>query len=257
MTRNPDPGAPLPATATTTAPPLRLTGAQALVNVLLAEGVDTVFGIVGGKLSPLFHALSREPRIRFIGVRHEAAGPMMAAAVHAGTGRLAVAVGELGPGGLNLAAGLGVAFNNNLPLLAITTNQHRAAAYPHTGVFMDLDTVAVTRPLTKWNAVVNDARRMPELARRAFREALGGRRAGAWTFRRTCWASAGSALKCDGSSSLPGATAPRKGHARRRRRWTRGGAAAARLARRPLLVGGGGVVAAGAATALRARSPTA
>ena len=70
---------------------------------------------------------------------------------------------------------LGVAFNNNLPLLAITTNQHRAAAYPHSGMFMDLDTRAVLAPLTKWNAVVHDPRRMPELVRRAFREALSGR----------------------------------------------------------------------------------
>jgi thiamine pyrophosphate-dependent acetolactate synthase large subunit-like protein len=85
---------------------------------------------------------------------------------------MAVALGEMGPGGLNLASGLGVAFNNNLPLLAITTNQHRAASYPHSGMFMDLDTVAVTKPITKWNAVVHDARRMPELVRRAFREAL-------------------------------------------------------------------------------------
>ena len=52
---------------------------------------------------------------------------MMAAAVYAGSGRVAVALGEMGPGGLNLASGIGVAFNNNLPLLAITTNQHRAA----------------------------------------------------------------------------------------------------------------------------------
>ena len=66
-------------------------------------------------------------------------------------------------------------FNNNLPLLAITTNQHRAAAYPHSGMFMDLDTRAVFAPLTKWNAVVHDPRRMPELVRRAFREALSGR----------------------------------------------------------------------------------
>ena len=100
---------------------------------------------------------------------------MMAAAVYAGSGRMAVALGEMGPGGLNLAAGEGVAFNNNLPLLAVTTNQHRAAAYPHSGMFMDLDTRAVLAPLTKWNAVVHDPRRIPELVRRAFREALSGR----------------------------------------------------------------------------------
>jgi thiamine pyrophosphate-dependent acetolactate synthase large subunit-like protein len=154
---------------------LNLTGAQALVRVLQAEGIGFVFGIVGGKLAPLIHAISQQPSIRYVGVRHEAAGPMMAAAVHAGSGRMAVALGEMGPGGLNLASGMGVAFGNNLPLLAITTNQHRAAAYPHSGMFMDLDTRAVMAPITKWNATVIDARRIPELARRAFREALGGR----------------------------------------------------------------------------------
>jgi thiamine pyrophosphate-dependent acetolactate synthase large subunit-like protein len=154
---------------------LQLTGAQALVAALAAENVGHVFGIVGGKLTPLLHAIANQRGMRFMGVRHEAAGPMMAAAMHAGSGRMAVALGEMGPGGLNMASGMGVAFNNNLPLLAITTNQHRAAAYPHSGMFMDMDTKAVLAPLTKWNAVVHDARRIPELVRTAFREALGGR----------------------------------------------------------------------------------
>src|SRR5437763_7151749 len=154
---------------------LQLTGAQALVRTLLAEQVRHVYGIVGGKLAPLLHAISEQPGVRFLGVRHEASGAIMAAASYAGGGGMAVALGEMGPGGLNLASGLGVAFGNNLPLLAITTNQHRAAAYPHNGMFMDLDTVAVTKPITKWNAVVHDARRLPELVRRAFREALSGR----------------------------------------------------------------------------------
>ena len=154
---------------------MNLTGAQALVRVLAAERVSFAFGVVGGKLAPLLHAIRGEQSIRYIGVRHEAAGPMMAAAVFAGSGCMAVALGEMGPGGLNLASGVGTALNNNLAVLLITTNQHRAAAYPHGGMFMDLDTVAVLRPLTKWNAVVHDPRRMPELVRRAFREALSGR----------------------------------------------------------------------------------
>src|SRR5215218_8700983 len=136
-----------------------MNGAQVLVRLLLAEQVRDVYGIVGGKLGPLLHAISQHEQLRFLGVRHEAAGPMMAAAAFAGSGQIAVALGEMGPGGLNLASALGVAFNNNLPLLAITTNQHRAASYPHVGVFMDLDTRAVTAPLTKWNAVVQDGRR--------------------------------------------------------------------------------------------------
>ncbi|MDA7417303.1 thiamine pyrophosphate-binding protein [Xenophilus arseniciresistens] len=154
---------------------IQLTGAQALVRILANEGVGHVYGLVGGKLSPLLHAIAQQPGLRFIGTRHEAAGPMMAAATFAATGQLALAVAEMGPGGLNMVSGLGVAFNNQLPLLALTTNQHRAAAYPHSGMFMDLDTVAASRPVTKWNAVVHDARRMPELVRRALREALSGR----------------------------------------------------------------------------------
>jgi acetolactate synthase-1/2/3 large subunit len=152
-----------------------MNGAQALVRCLAAEQVGFAFGIASGKLTPLLHALSQTPEIRFVGLRHEAAGAMMAAAVFAGTGRVAVALGEMGPGGLNLASGAGVAFNNNLAALLITTNQHRAAAYPHRGMFMDMDTRAVLAPLTKWNAVVNDPRRVPELVRSAFREALSGR----------------------------------------------------------------------------------
>jgi len=106
-------------------PTLRLTGGEVLVRLLQAEGVRDAFGVVGGKLAPLLHALSRSP-IGFCGVRHEASAAIMAAAVQAGCGRLALALGEMGPGGLNLAAGAGVAFNNHLPALFVTSNQHRA-----------------------------------------------------------------------------------------------------------------------------------
>lgn len=152
-----------------------LTGAEAIVRLLAAEGVRCVFGIVGGKLAPLLHALARERRLRFVGMRHEAAASMAAAGWQAATGELAVAIGEMGPGGLNLASGLGIAQANHLPLLAITTNQHRMAAYPHRGMFMDLDARAVFAPLVKWNAVVHEGQRLPELVRRALREALSGR----------------------------------------------------------------------------------
>ncbi len=153
----------------------QLSGAQALVKCLKAESVSWVYGIVGGKLAPLMHAISLEPSLRFVGVRHEGVAPMMAAIHYASGDSVAVALGEMGPGSLNLASGMGGALANHLPLLAITTNQHRAASYPHKGMFMDLDTKAVFAPLTRWNAVVHDARRIPELVRTAFREALGSK----------------------------------------------------------------------------------
>jgi thiamine pyrophosphate-dependent acetolactate synthase large subunit-like protein len=229
---------------------IRLTGAQALVRVLAGERVPFVFGIVGGKLAPLIHAISQQPSIRYVGVRHEAVGPMMAAAIHAGSGRMAVALGEMGPGGLNLASGMGVAFNNNLPLLAITTNQHRAAAYPHSGMFMDMDTRAVLAPLTKWNAVVHDARRMPELARRAFREALGGR-PGPVHLDVPQDVLSGVCEFADDEFDL----APKRYRAMLGPRPAAESVAQAvallRAAKRPLIVAGGGVVASGAADAVR------
>ncbi|HET7834544.1 MAG TPA: thiamine pyrophosphate-binding protein [Variovorax sp.] len=228
----------------------RLTAAQALVRLLAIEQVPFAFGIVGGKLAPLMHALSQQQAVRFVGVRHEASAPMMAAAVHAGSGRMAVAVGEMGPGGLNLASGMGVALNNNLPLLAVTTNQHRAAAYPHSGMFMDLDTKAVFAPLTKWNAVVHDPRRLPELVRRAFREALSGR-PGPVHLDIPQDVLAATADYPDDEFALPperyrATLGPRPAAESVAR-----AAALLRAARRPLLVAGGGVVTSGAVDAVR------
>lgn len=229
---------------------IELTGAQALVRLLRAEQVRHVYGIVGGKLAPLLAAIAQEPQLRFLGVRHEGVAPMMAAAAHLGSGELAVALGEMGPGGLNLASGLGVAFNDNLPLLAITTNQHRAACYPHGGMFMDLDAVAVTRPITKWNAVVGDARRLPELVRRAMREALGGRPGPVHldipqdVLSQAC-------TFADDEFDLAPAHYRASGRCRPDAQGVADAVALLRQARRPLVVAGGGVVAAEAANELR------
>jgi len=234
-----------------------MTGAQALVHALAAEGVRHVFGVVGGKFAPFLHALSQQDGIRYVGLRHEAAGPMMAAAMHAGGGPMAVALGEMGPGGLNLASGVGGAFNNRQPLLALTTNQHRAAAYPGRGMFMDLDTKAVFAPVTKWNAVVHDVRRIPQLVRTAFREALSGRPGPVHLDIPQDVLAAPVAFAADEFELTPAQT---RGPQRLRPAAADVAAAVAllRAARRPLLVAGGGVVASGdeAAAALRRLAAT-
>jgi acetolactate synthase-1/2/3 large subunit len=230
---------------------LTMTGAEAMVRAILAEDVSQVFGLVGGKLAPLLKAIAAEPRLTFTGVRHEAAAAMMAAGYAAGTGRVALALGEMGPGTLNLVSGLGTAFNNNLPVLAITTNQHRAAAYPHVGMFMDLDALAVSRPITKWNAVVHDPRRIPDLARRAFREALSGRQG-------PVHLDVPQDVLATPVTFGPDAfdLEPAQYRAVTRARPDRAGVAAAAAllagARRPLIVAGGGVVASDAAPQVRA-----
>ena len=241
----------LPARRLRAAPtrPLVLTGAQTLVRLLQAEAVPMAFGVVGGKLAPLLHAIAQSG-LPFLGVRHEAAASMMAAAVFAGTGRVAVAMGEMGPGGLNLASGAGVAFNNHLAALLLTTNQTRAAAYPHQGMFMDMDTRAVLAPLTKWNAVVSDPRRLPELVRTALREALSGRPGPVHLDIHQDVLGASVTWRSDEFELEPGhyrsLDRPRPSAAA-----VEAAAELIRQARRPLIVAGGGVVHAGADEAVR------
>ena len=223
---------------------MQLTGAQALLRLLAAEGVPYAFGIAGGKLAPLLHAISQQSALRFVGMRHEAAGPMMAAAAFAGSGRLCVALAEMGPGTLNLAGGLGMAFNNQLPLLAITTNQHRAAAYPHSGMFMDLDARALLAPITKWNAVVQDGRRLPELVRTALRQALSGRPGPVHLDIPQDVLAGRHDFADDEFDIAPGRYRPVSG-ARPAAESVQAAAALLRAARRPLIVAGGGVVASG------------
>lgn len=229
---------------------ISLTGAEVLVKLLQAEGVRHAFGVVGGKLGPLLHALSRSD-IAWTGVRHESAGPIMAAAVNAASGGLALAVGEMGPGSLNLVAGAGVAFNNHLAALFVTTNQHRAAAYPHSGMFMDLDTRALFAPVTKWNAVVHDVRRLPELLRHALREALTGRPGPV----HLDIPQDVLAAKMDWPAAEFDIAPARYRAVHRPRPHAQAAAEAAALlqrAKRPLLLAGGGVIAADAVAPLRA-----
>src|SRR5215813_955586 len=101
---------------------IRLTGAQALVSVLAASGITEVFGVCGGNLNGIFSELrALGDRIRYIGCSHETSGSMMAAEVFNAARRPAVSRAVLGPGTANLVGGLGVAFNNNLVLLTITS----------------------------------------------------------------------------------------------------------------------------------------
>ncbi|SIQ43221.1 acetolactate synthase-1/2/3 large subunit [Rhizobium sp. RU35A] len=229
----------------------QMTGAEALTRLLLPESVPYVFGIAGGKLNPLLHAISRQPSIRYLGVRHEASGPLMGAAIAAASGRICVALGEMGPGSANLVGGLGTAFNNSLPLLLITSNNHHAASYPNRGMFMDLDTHALLKPLTKWSAVVHDGRRLPDLVREAFRQALTGRRGPVHLdvpqeifTARFDFEEEELALPPSAYRTLEGPR-PAAGDILQ---------AAERLAgaERPVLIGGGGVVASGAGDLFRA-----
>jgi thiamine pyrophosphate-dependent acetolactate synthase large subunit-like protein len=154
---------------------IQLTGGDALLRAMGAERIPFVFGVVGGKLSAFLHAVSKHPTIRYIGARHEGNAAMMASCVYAACGQLGVVVGECGSGGGNLVPGIAIANANNLPMLVVTSNNQHAASYPTRGMFAEMDTESVFRPITKWNAAVHDGRRIPELVHRAMNEAFTGR----------------------------------------------------------------------------------
>jgi len=230
---------------------IRLAGGDALLRAMGAERIPFVFGVVGGKLGAFLHAASRHPTIRYIGARHEGNAAMMASCVNAATGQLGVVVGECGSGGGNLVPGIAIANANNLPMLVVTSNNQHAASYPARGMFAEMDTESVFRPITKWNAAVHDGRRIPELVHRALNEAFTGRPGpvhldvpqdimrGAFDYEERAF------------SAQPAAYRPIFGPAPTASQVT----AAADLligAKRPLLLAGGGVTAAGATENFRA-----
>lgn len=154
---------------------VRLTGGAALIQTLKALGVRHVFGLASGKLSPVFKAISQTPQLDYLGVRHEAAASFMATAIAARGGVPALCLGETGPGGLNLLSGLGGAFANNLPVIAVTSSNPAIMTRPDLGAFASSDNAALFAHLTKWSAQVTDVRRLPALARQAVQAATSGR----------------------------------------------------------------------------------
>jgi thiamine pyrophosphate-dependent acetolactate synthase large subunit-like protein len=152
-----------------------VTPAQALVRVLKNAGIVDYYGVAGGMLTAIMHEVHGDPDLRYTGMRHEAAGGFAAAGQFAGTGKVAVALGEMAPGTANLLSSMGNARNNNLVVLAITTTPPREHAHPFHGMFMEWDARAAYRPYTKYSEQVTDPRRVPEVLRAALREALTGR----------------------------------------------------------------------------------
>ncbi|WP_462413441.1 thiamine pyrophosphate-binding protein [Neobacillus sp. Marseille-QA0830] len=152
-----------------------MTGGELLVRMLKAEGVPVVYGVCGGKLGTFLSAIYMEPSIEFVGTRHEANAAHMACATFHSTGKVGVCMGEIGAGASNMLPGVASAYGNNIPMLVITSNNPTSLSYPFKDMYMDLDNENLYKSITKWNAVVRNIERIPELVRRAFREALSGK----------------------------------------------------------------------------------
>ena len=154
--------------------PNHLTGAEAMVRMLEASGVRHVFGLCGDTTLPLYDALARlDHGITHFLTRDERHAAYMADGYARVTGRPGICEGPSGGGATYIAPGVVEANESSIPILAITTDVATTSAgrYPLT----ELDQVAMFRPLTKWNASLDDAARLPAMMRRAFREMTTGR----------------------------------------------------------------------------------
>ena len=152
--------------------PIIKQGSQIIVDTLIEQGVEVMFGYLGGVVLPLFDKLYDAP-IKFIIPRHEQGGCHMADAYARATGKVGVVVATSGPGATNLVTGLATAMMDSIPIVAIT-GQVRTDLIGN-DAFQEADTTGITRPVTKHNEIVKDVRDLAKTIREAFYIASSGR----------------------------------------------------------------------------------
>ena len=153
---------------------VEVSGSAALLEALIVEGVDTIFGYPGGAIMPIYDALyDYKEKLNHILVRHEQGG------IHAGqgyartSGKVGVVFATSGPGATNLVTGLADAQIDSTPLVCIT-----GQVFAHllgTDAFQETDVINITTPVTKWNYQVTDANEIAEVIAKAFYIAKSGR----------------------------------------------------------------------------------
>jgi len=221
------------------------TGAQIIVDTLIEQGVDTMFGYTGGVVLPLFDRLYDAP-INFIIPRQEQGGCHMADAYARASGKVGVVVATSGPGACNLVTGLATAMMDSVPVVALT-GQVRTELIGN-DAFQEADTTGITRPITKYNCIVKDVKDLARIIRESFYIASTGRPGPVLIDIPVDVAVA--ECKTDGSvdMKLPGYRIQTGGHARQ----ISMAAKAINKSERPVLYVGGGVISANASDELRA-----
>ena len=149
------------------------TGGQIVCEGLLKQGVDTVFGIPGGAILPLYGSLSKYPDLRHILVRHEQGASHAADGYARITGKAGVCFATSGPGATNLITGLATAMMDSSPVVAITGQVARPGIGKDS--FQETDITGATLPVTKHSYLVMDPRDLAKVIKEAFYIATTGR----------------------------------------------------------------------------------
>ncbi len=217
-----------------------LSGAQALLDQMMVNGVDTIFGLPGGQLDHFFDAMhGAGDKLRLFCTRHEQGAAYMAFGYARSTGKTGVYTVVPGPGVLNSTAALCSAYATNAPVLCMTGQIPTQGLGKGIGYLHELpDQLATMRTLTKWADRVMSPEAAPEAVNEAFRQMLGGRQRPVSLEMPMDTMAQRSEVPALGAAEIP-APPPVDDDAI---------AAAAKLlanAKRPLIIAGGGAIAAG------------
>jgi acetolactate synthase I/II/III large subunit len=152
---------------------MRMTGADAILRSLEAEGVEVVFGIPGGAILPTYDAMARGTTVRHVLARHEQGAGHMAEGYARASGRVGVAIATSGPGATNLVTPIADAWMDSTPLVCIT-GQVRSHLIG-TDAFQECDITGITIPIVKHSWLVQDVEDLPHAIKAAFHVASTGR----------------------------------------------------------------------------------
>jgi acetolactate synthase-1/2/3 large subunit len=152
----------------------RLSGAEAIIKCLLAEGIDTIFGYPGGAIMPLYDKLyGYQEELKHVLTRHEQGATHAAQGYARISGKCGVVTATSGPGATNLVTGLADAQIDSTPMVCITGQV--ASHLLGTDAFQETDIVGISTPVTKWNCQITKAADIPVMLAKAFYIARSGR----------------------------------------------------------------------------------
>ncbi|WP_292948277.1 biosynthetic-type acetolactate synthase large subunit [Olleya sp. UBA1516] len=152
----------------------RISGSEAIIKCLLAEGVDILYGYPGGAIMPVYDQLYKyQDKIHHVLTRHEQGATHSAQGYARISGKVGVAIATSGPGATNLITGIADAQIDSSPMVCITGQV--ASHLLGSDAFQETDIVGISTPVTKWNCQVTKASQIPEAMAKAFYIAKSGR----------------------------------------------------------------------------------
>ena len=148
-------------------PPLHISGAEAVIRCLLAEGADLIYGYPGGAIMPIYDELYKfSDQLRHVLTRHEQGATHAAQGFARTSGKVGVAIATSGPGATNLVTGIADAQIDSTPMVCITGQV--ASHLLGSDAFQETDIIGISTPVTKWNYQITKASEIPEIMAKAF-----------------------------------------------------------------------------------------